>query len=82
MSSELSRFMIDDYLKRYRKAMGHLRQCVPQKTFDDILAYINKHDLYKDAMQIYKQQREQFDVISSETRLTIGRLTFLCRLSR
>lgn len=63
MPTALSRFTIDDYLKRYNKALVQLSQCRPEKTFNDVLAYIRKHSLYRDAMVLYKDQREQYDVI-------------------
>ena len=62
MDTELSRFTIDDHLKRYTKALEYLSQCAPKKTFDDVLAYVKKHQLHKDAMRLYKDQRDQYDV--------------------
>jgi hypothetical protein len=62
MEQPLSQFTIDDCLKRYTKALGHLPLCVPKKTFDDILSYIKKHELYQDGMGIYKDQRSEYDV--------------------
>jgi hypothetical protein len=74
--------MIDDYLKRYAKALGHLVQCAPAKTFDDVLAYVKKHDLYKDGMRLYKDQRGQYDVSPFLQRgLTIGYSALLCGFS-
>ena len=62
MDTELSCFTIDDYLKRYTKALEYLSQCAPKKTFDDVLAYVKKHQLHKEAMRLYKDQRNQYDV--------------------
>jgi elongator complex protein 1 len=79
--SELSRFMIDDYLRRYAKALGHLVQCAPEKTFDEVLAYVKKHDLHKDGMRLYKDQRKQYDVpFFLLPGLTIGHSPLLCGL--
>jgi len=64
MDQPISRFTIDDYLKRYRKALGYLPLCGPKKTFDDVLGYIRKHELYKEGMRIYKDKREKYDVTS------------------
>jgi hypothetical protein len=61
MDTELSRFTIDDYLKRYTIALEYLSQCAP-KTFDDVLEYVKKHSLHKEAMRLYKDQRDQYDV--------------------
>ena len=63
MPTVLSRFTIDDYLKRYDKALVQLSQCLPEKTFDDVLTYIKKHNLYRAALVLYKDQRERYDVI-------------------
>jgi len=64
MDQPLSRFTIDDYLKRYPKALGYLPLCAPKKTFDDVLAYIRKHELYKEGMRIYRDERDKYDVVS------------------
>jgi hypothetical protein len=62
MDPELSHFTIDDYLKRYKDALVHLTKCAPTKTFEDVVAYVRKHELYREAMQLYKEDREQYDV--------------------
>jgi len=61
IDTNLSRFTIDDYLKRYTKALEHLAKCCA-KTFDDVLSYIKKHRLFKEGMQLYKENRERYDV--------------------
>jgi len=66
MDTELSRFTIDDYLKRYSQALGHLSQCGPKKPFDDVLAYVKKHQLHKEALRLYKDHRDQYDVKPSK----------------
>lgn len=65
MDMVLSRFTIDDYLKRYSSALVHLSQCAPNKTFDDVLTFVKKHQLHKEAMRLYKDQRDQYDVRAS-----------------
>jgi len=63
MDVEMSRFTIDDFLKRYVKALEHLSRCAPSKTFEDVVLYVKKHGLYRDAMALYKEKREQYDVL-------------------
>jgi elongator complex protein 1 len=62
METSLCHFTIDDHLKRYSMALAHLSQCASSKTFDDVLVYVTKHDLYQDAMRIYKDDRDKYDV--------------------
>lgn len=62
MDTNLSHFTIDDSLKRYSEALVHLSHCAPKKTFDDVLEYVKKHQLYKQALQSYNGHREQYDV--------------------
>lgn len=66
MDTELSHYTIDDCLKRYSKALVHLSQC-SSKTFDNVLAYVKKHSLYQDALRIFKDQREEYDVWNGST---------------
>ena len=79
MEPNLSHFTIDDYLKRYTKALKHLSNCAPAKTFNDVLAYVQKHRLFKDAMKLFKENREQYDVYYHLIVMTIGRAGKLCR---
>jgi elongator complex protein 1 len=60
MDNALSHFTIDDHLKRYKKALVHLSQS--STTFDEVLLYVKKHELHREAMELYKEQREQYDV--------------------
>jgi hypothetical protein len=50
-------------------ALAHLSQCTSSKTFDDVLVYVTKHDLYQDAMRTYKDERDKYDV-----RIVVGAL--------
>jgi elongator complex protein 1 len=70
MEENLRRFTIDDYLKLYTKALESLSKCAPRKTFDDVLAYVKRHNLHRNAMQLYKDNKEQYDVSSLESQLT------------
>jgi elongator complex protein 1 len=47
-----SRFKIDDHLNRHAKALQNLSKC--EFKFDECVDYINKHQLYKDALLIFK----------------------------
>lgn len=78
METKLCHFTIDDYLKRYNNALINLSQSGPDKTFEDVLAYVTKHNLHQDAMRIYKDQREKYDVINSPNKLTLGYSWYLC----
>jgi elongator complex protein 1 len=62
METNLCHYTIDDQLKRYNMALAHLSKCTSSKTFDDVLTYITKHDLYQDAMRTYKDERDKYDV--------------------
>jgi hypothetical protein len=70
METNLCHFTIDDHLKRYSMALVHLSQCGSSKTFDDVLTYVMKHDLYQDAMRTYKDERGKYDV-----QIFVGALT-------
>jgi len=63
MDVEMSRFTIDDFLKRYAKALEHLSRCASSKSFEDVVLYVKKHGLYRDAMSLCKENREQYDVL-------------------
>src|SRR5579859_4111689 len=62
MPPEMSSFATDHYLKRYEKALEHLSKCAPQKTFEDVLVYVQQHSLYREAIKLFKDQREKYDV--------------------
>lgn len=63
MDTALSHYTIDDHLKRYKEALVHLTKCAPTKSFEDVVAYVRKHELYREAMQLYKEDREQYDAL-------------------
>ena len=81
MQIDLRQFTIDDYLKRYKQALTHLSKYVPPKTFNDVLEYVKKHQLYHDAMNLYKENREQYDVLEHYHSLIIDHSWMLWRLS-
>ncbi|KAK4549899.1 hypothetical protein LTR36_005200 [Oleoguttula mirabilis] len=47
------RFAIDNDLKRYRKALSHLHTL---EVFDELKAYMSKHELYSAAIEIYRYE--------------------------
>ena len=49
-------FEIDNHLSRFPKALSHL---FTLGAHDEIRAYVAKHILYKEALEIYKYQPEQ-----------------------
>lgn len=51
-------FSIDDYLGRHSKALGHLQTL---DEFDKVLLYTRKHELYKDAMSLYRYKTTELD---------------------
>ncbi|KAJ5501455.1 hypothetical protein N7453_006272 [Penicillium expansum] len=50
------KFEIDNHLSRFEKALGHLYAL---NAHDEIGAYVVKHVLYKEALELYKYQTEQ-----------------------
>ena len=46
---------VDDYLKRYKKALKHLHDLSDFEVFKD---YMVKHKLYEDALQMNRYQEE------------------------
>lgn len=55
-------FKIDDHLKRYTKALGHL-QMSGFEHFEEAKKYIEKHSLYRDALDFWRDNKDQFQVI-------------------
>lgn len=49
-------FEIDNHLSRFSKALKHLHTL---GAHDEILAYVTRHVLFKEALDIYKYQHEQ-----------------------
>ncbi|EAL90074.1 killer toxin sensitivity protein (IKI3), putative [Aspergillus fumigatus A1163] len=50
------RFEIDNYLGRWAKALKHLHAL---NAYDEIRVYVIKHELYKEAIDLFKYQPEQ-----------------------
>lgn len=51
------KFMIDEHLQRYSKALGYLSEM--NDTFDELLEFMETHNLYKDALAIYRRSEEK-----------------------
>ncbi|KAG0223795.1 hypothetical protein BGW42_005533 [Actinomortierella wolfii] len=56
------RYRIDDHLKRYARALANLSQA-GDKYFDECLAYAKKHDLYKEAIKIYRATPAKYKAV-------------------
>lgn len=53
------KFSIDTHLKKYSKALGHLAEMEGEDSFQEALEYIKDHQLYKDALKIYRYSSEK-----------------------
>ncbi|XP_030050201.1 LOW QUALITY PROTEIN: elongator complex protein 1 [Microcaecilia unicolor] len=51
METNYQRFTIDKYLKRYKKALGHLRKCGPEH-FSEFLNLVKDQNLYTEALKL------------------------------
>ena len=54
------RFQIDDDLKRYSKALNHLHEYAD---IDTILAFTQRHELYKEALEVNKYQKSNYSQV-------------------
>ncbi|KAK5165983.1 hypothetical protein LTR04_000926 [Oleoguttula sp. CCFEE 6159] len=60
MSTLRKQFTIDDDLKRNAKALTHLHELA---AFDELEQYVVKHELYSDALALYRYQTERYDEV-------------------
>ncbi|KAI9796377.1 MAG: hypothetical protein M1835_004230 [Candelina submexicana] len=60
MSHLRKQYTIDNHLGRYAKALGHLHAL---KDFDELKAYVEKHELYKDALGLYRYEDDSLKAI-------------------
>lgn len=58
----LQRFRIDDHLKRYKSALRNLSLAGPAH-FDDVKAYVEKHQLYETALEIFDETNQLRDIL-------------------
>lgn len=60
------RFMVDNYLKKYEKALDSLVKIPIEENKDikdEIIDFIIDHDLYKHALTLYENDSENFNVV-------------------
>ena len=60
----LQRFKIDDHLERYDSALRNLARAGSDK-FDDVVAYVERHDLYATALEVYREDAVKYRVRST-----------------
>jgi elongator complex protein 1 len=56
------RFRIDDHLKRYNSALRNLSLAGPEH-FDDVKEYVEKHQLYETALEIFGETDQLRDIL-------------------
>ncbi|VDC02341.1 unnamed protein product [Peniophora sp. CBMAI 1063] len=58
------KFKIDDHLRRPQSALRNLRQAGPEH-FSEALKYVADHGLYKDALNLWKDDAERYPAVLS-----------------
>ena len=61
MELNMRKYTIDDYLKKYGKALLWLKE-TGEENFEKCVEYLKKHSLYKEAMYYYKGDQEHYKV--------------------
>lgn len=56
------KFMIDDHLERHSKALGYLAE-MGDAVFEELIEYAVAHELYKDALTIFRRSEEKQNAI-------------------
>src|SRR5271167_4388462 len=82
MDVNLRAFTVDDYLKRYTKALEHLAKCVEPKTFHDVLVYVKRHTLYRNAMQLYTKSLLWRECLNVEYSMSMSHGEITCLATR
>lgn len=62
LETNYQRYGIDDHLGKRDKALGHL-SLAGEQYYQDALAYISRHNLYKAAIEVYKEQEPKYKEI-------------------
>ncbi|XP_066919539.1 putative elongator complex protein 1 isoform X2 [Clytia hemisphaerica] len=62
MEENYRKFSIDKYLKKNTQAIQHLVKCA--EGFEELLDFVTQHDLYKEAIKLYKHTTEEFKKLS------------------
>lgn len=57
------RYTIDKHLKRYKKALHHLRKC-GEEHFTEMLNLVKDQRLYSDALELYPSDSQQYKTLS------------------
>ncbi|KAI9454947.1 IkappaB kinase complex IKAP component [Russula earlei] len=57
------RFRIDDHLRRYKIALQNLSLAGPEH-FDEVKAYVEKHQLYETALEIYRETDQHQEILN------------------
>ncbi|KAJ7339625.1 hypothetical protein OS493_006030 [Desmophyllum pertusum] len=63
METNLQRYSIDKYLKRYSKAIQHLSLCSPEH-FEELVSLVKENCLFKEALKLYPKSSEQHRELS------------------
>ncbi|XP_053152416.1 elongator complex protein 1 isoform X2 [Hemicordylus capensis] len=63
MESNYQRYCIDKYLKRYPKALHHLRKCGAEH-FSEFLNLVKDQNLYNEALKLYLPDTPEYKAIS------------------
>ncbi|XP_038660039.1 elongator complex protein 1 [Scyliorhinus canicula] len=63
METNYQRYTIDKYLKRYKKALGHLSKCGPQH-FTELLNLVKDQQMYNDALKLFPVNSLEYKDIS------------------
>ncbi|CAL9729265.1 elongator complex protein 1 [Monosporozyma unispora] len=58
-------FMIDDYLKNYKKALQHLVESEKESkdVSEELIQYIESHELYKNGLQLYRHEVSKQNIV-------------------
>uniref|UniRef100_A0A8B9GHK1 Elongator complex protein 1 n=1 Tax=Amazona collaria TaxID=241587 RepID=A0A8B9GHK1_9PSIT len=63
METNYQRYTIDKYLKRYKKALGHLSKCGPEH-FSEFLNLVKDQNQYCEALKLYPPSTQEYKDIS------------------
>jgi elongator complex protein 1 len=61
MEENYQKFKIDDFLKKYEKAISHLSKCNEKQ--DELISYMNKHKLYRKCLELYSSSSPIYNII-------------------
>ncbi|XP_013379508.1 elongator complex protein 1 [Lingula anatina] len=64
LESNYQKFTIDNHLKRYSSALGHIAKCGPSH-FSECLTLVKDHSLYAQALQLFDKTTQEYMEIAS-----------------